>query len=103
LSAREAAARSIPVVGALQISWPSAFHILERRRVPLAVGNVKAIADATTPVSPAGSVIERESRRAFAYCAARMRGENNEEGHGAPSRASVAKGVLLRHEKYPTS
>jgi hypothetical protein len=25
----------------------------------------------------------------------------NEEGHGATSLASVAKGVCLRHEKYP--
>jgi hypothetical protein len=25
----------------------------------------------------------------------------NEEGHGAASLASVAKGVLLRHDKYP--
>jgi sRNA-binding protein len=71
----------------------------------------------------AGTVTEREANFARQMLAQRRRkklaaaanitsgrlgaggsvGPNKTEGHGAPSRASVAKGVRLRHEKYFTS
>jgi hypothetical protein len=91
--------------GALETLWPTTFHVLERRRVALPVGVDKTIIAAAIPMIAAGSVIEREIKLALAYCTARinLRDKNHEEGHGAPSRASVAKGVLLHHGKYTTS